>query len=40
FPQPGWFLDMIHQRIQPLQGYIPSQNFTDGEMARRAKKGI
>ncbi|OPZ14498.1 MAG: 2-oxoisovalerate dehydrogenase subunit beta [Bacteroidetes bacterium ADurb.BinA261] len=40
FPQPGWFLDMIHQHIQPLQGYIPSQNFTDGEMARRAKKGI
>nr|HPL77304.1 transketolase C-terminal domain-containing protein [Paludibacteraceae bacterium] len=40
FPQASWFIDMIHQRIQPLKGYVPLQNFTDGEMARRAKKGI
>jgi 2-oxoisovalerate dehydrogenase E1 component len=40
FPQPSWFIDMIHQRIQPLKGYVPMQNFTDGEMSRRAKKGI
>ncbi len=40
FPQPSWFLDMIHERIQPLKGYIPGQNFTDGEMVKRAKKGI
>ncbi|MFA7583263.1 MAG: thiamine pyrophosphate-dependent enzyme [Proteiniphilum sp.] len=40
FPQPSWFLDVIHERIQPLKGYIPGQNFTDGEMVKRAKKGI
>ncbi len=40
FPQPGWFLDMIHERIQPLKGYIPGENFTGGEMIKRAKKGI
>lgn len=40
FPQPGWFLDMIHERIQPLNGYVPGQNFTDGEMIRRVKKGV
>lgn len=40
FPQPSWFIDMIHERIQPLRDYIPGQNFTDGEMLRRAKKGI
>jgi 2-oxoisovalerate dehydrogenase E1 component len=40
FPQPGWFLDMIHERIQPLNGYVPGQNFTDGEMMKGAKKGI
>jgi 2-oxoisovalerate dehydrogenase E1 component len=40
FPQPGWFLDMIHERIQPLNGYVPGQNFTDGELIRRAKKGV
>ncbi|HOJ65817.1 MAG TPA: thiamine pyrophosphate-dependent enzyme [Paludibacteraceae bacterium] len=40
FPQASWFIEMIHQRIQPLKGYVPMQNFTDGEMERRAKKGI
>ena len=40
FPQPGWFLDMVHQRIQPLEDYIPGQNFTDGELIKRAKKGV
>lgn len=40
FPQVSWFLDMVHERIQPLKNYIPGQNFTDGEMIRRAKKGV
>lgn len=40
FPQPSWFLDMIHERIQPLSGYFPGQNFTNGEIIKRAKKGI
>jgi 2-oxoisovalerate dehydrogenase E1 component len=40
FPQPSWFLDMVHERIQPLKGYIPGQNFTDGEIVKRAKNGI
>jgi 2-oxoisovalerate dehydrogenase E1 component len=40
FPQPSWFIDMIHERIQPLNGYIPGENFTDAEMIRRAKKGV
>ena len=40
FPQPSWFLDMIHERIQPLENYIAGQNFTDGELIKRAKKGV
>src|SRR5690554_6273054 len=40
FPQPSWFLDMIHERIQPLKDYIPGQNFTDGELVKRSKRGI
>ncbi|QRX63260.1 dehydrogenase [Dysgonomonadaceae bacterium zrk40] len=40
FPQSGWFLDMIHERIQPLNGYIADENLTGGEMINRAKKGI
>lgn len=40
FPQPGWFLDMINERIQPLKDYIPGQNFTGSEFVRRAKMGV
>lgn len=40
FPQPGWFLDAIHEKIVPLKGYIPGGNFTDSEQIRRAKAGI
>jgi len=40
FPQPSWFLDMINERIQPLSGYIPGENFTDGEILRRSKLGV
>lgn len=40
FPQPGWFIDIIHERIQPLAGYVAGQNFTNGEIIRRAKKGV
>ncbi|MDD4284181.1 MAG: thiamine pyrophosphate-dependent enzyme [Fermentimonas sp.] len=40
FPQPSWFIDMIHERIQPLKDYIPGQNFTDGELVKMSKRGI
>jgi 2-oxoisovalerate dehydrogenase E1 component len=40
FPQPGWFLDAIHEKIVPLKGYIPGENFTSQEQIRRAKGGV
>ena len=40
FPQVNWFLYIIHERIQPLKDYIPGQNFTNGEIIRRAKLGV
>lgn len=40
FPQPGWMLDAIHERIQPLKGYHPKTNATLGELSRRAKFGV
>ncbi|VAW23112.1 Acetoin dehydrogenase E1 component alpha-subunit / Acetoin dehydrogenase E1 component beta-subunit [hydrothermal vent metagenome] len=40
FPQPGWFIDAIHEKIVPLEDYIPGQNFTGQEQVRRAKEGI
>ncbi len=40
FPQPGWFLDLIHERIQPLKGHTSGENFTDAEFMRRSGLGI
>ncbi len=40
FPQASWFLDAIHEKIVPLAGYVPGENFTDSEQIRRAKLGI
>ncbi len=40
FPQASWIVDAIHQRIMPLEGHIPTANFTEGEQIRRAKWGV
>ncbi|NLZ70270.1 MAG: dehydrogenase [Clostridiaceae bacterium] len=40
FPQPDWFLDIYHQRIAPLEGYVAGVPFTDTELVRRARKGV
>lgn len=40
FPQASWFIDLYHQRIAPIAGYTPSQNFGDVEKLRRSKFGV
>ncbi|MBR1699733.1 MAG: dehydrogenase [Bacteroidales bacterium] len=40
FPQPGWFLDAIHEKMIPLPGYVPVSNQTAAQQILRAKKGI
>jgi 2-oxoisovalerate dehydrogenase E1 component len=40
FPQPGWLLDAIHERILPLKDYQARTNQTLGELARRTRLGI
>jgi 2-oxoisovalerate dehydrogenase E1 component len=40
FPQTSWFLDAIHERIQPLPGYRTVTNQSLGELARRARLGV
>jgi len=40
FPQPDWFLDVIHEKIVPLPGHITKSNFTDAEQIRRSKLGV
>jgi 2-oxoisovalerate dehydrogenase E1 component len=40
FPQKEWFIDIIHERILPLAGHIPTTNWSDAEMIRRSKAGV
>ena len=40
FPQVGWFLDAIHERLKPLPGYQAGTNQRLEEVVRRAKAGI
>ena len=40
FPQADWFIDLYHERIAPIAGYTPVNNFTDGEILRRNKLGV
>lgn len=40
FPQPGWFIDAIHEKIIPLKGHVVGQNFSVPEQIRRSKLGI
>ncbi|MBQ1935985.1 MAG: dehydrogenase [Clostridia bacterium] len=40
FPQPSWFLDIIHQKLIPLNGYVADQNFTSVELNRKSAKGV
>ncbi len=40
YPQAGWILDAIHEKILPLPGYNAVMNFTTLEKMRREKLGI
>ena len=40
FPQPSWFIDIFHERIQPIAGYVAEKSFTNVEMIRRSKLGV
>ncbi|MDR1440462.1 MAG: dehydrogenase [Clostridiales bacterium] len=41
FPQAGWILDAIHEKLLPLPGYSPATNgFLPVEQLRRARAGV
>jgi len=40
YPQPGWILDAIHEKILPLPGHAAKANFTNVEKMRREREGI
>ena len=40
FPQAGWILDAIHEKLVPLPGYVAENGCTEAEALRRAKNGV
>lgn len=40
FPQKEWILDAIHTKILPLEGHVPSHDFSTKEQLRRSKLGV
>ncbi|MFY9296656.1 MAG: thiamine pyrophosphate-dependent enzyme [Caldicoprobacterales bacterium] len=40
FPQPDWFIDIIHERILPLKGHVVKNNFTKNEQIRCNRLGV
>lgn len=40
FPQPTGIIDVIHEKLMPIPGYVPTYNETELEHIERAKKGV
>lgn len=40
FPQAGWIIDAIHEKIMPLKGHVPQANYTRLEQLRRSREGV
>jgi 2-oxoisovalerate dehydrogenase E1 component len=40
FPQPSWILDVIHERILPLEGYRPHTKQGLDELIEKERRGI
>ena len=40
FPQADWLVDAIHEKIIPLKGHQPKNNFTNLEQIDRNQKGV
>ncbi len=40
FPQAGWIIDAIHEKLVPLPGHTVENGCTEAEALRRAKQGV
>ena len=40
FPQPGWIIDAIHQKIVPLKDYTPGYDFSDEKIIALNREGV
>ena len=40
FPQAGWIIDAIHEKLVPLPGHVVENGCTEAEAYRRAQQGV
>ena len=40
FPQADWIIDAVHDKILPLPGHVPAQNFTGLKKLENARRGV
>lgn len=40
FPQKEWILDAIHAKMLPLEGHVPTNDYSTKEQLRRSKIGV
>lgn len=40
FPQPGWIIDVINEKIMPLPNHVPSNDYSPGKAIDLNKKGV
>ena len=40
YPQPGWLLSAIHEKLLPLKGYVAEYNYQTLEKVRRERLGV
>ena len=40
FPQAGWIVDAIHEKILPLKGHVSRHNFTRLKKLEDARRGV
>jgi 2-oxoisovalerate dehydrogenase E1 component len=40
YPQAGWIIDAIHERIVPLPGHKVSQDYSNSELQRITRLGV
>ena len=40
YPQAGWIIDAVHQRVVPLPGHVVDQNYSNDELQRITRLGV
>jgi len=40
YPQAGWIVDAVHQRVVPLPGHVVSQDYSNAELQRITRSGV